>query len=136
MTVLDKKTNSTARNSKQVNAQPEQRHVKTLRPAVDIYENESCISIYTELPGVAEKDLQITLDKDTLALEAKTSDAIHADSTQVVAEFQSTHYQRRFALSNDLDTDTIEAKLNHGILALTIHKKQSTRARKIEVKVA
>ncbi|NJD06260.1 MAG: Hsp20/alpha crystallin family protein, partial [Methylococcaceae bacterium] len=48
---------------------------------------------------------------------------------------RSTRYRRSFALSSELDTDSIEASLKDGVLSLRIHKRPESRPRKIEVSV-
>ncbi len=118
-------------------AQQHQYHSQsTLRPSVDIHENNNCIILYAELPGVSQDDLEITIDNDKLLLEAKASIETPAEMKPVYAEFQSANFKRSFTLSDELDTDQVKAKLTHGILELTIPKKELSKPRKIEVKVA
>ncbi len=118
-------------------AQKYQHHSQsTLRPVVDIHENNDCIILYAELPGVSQDDLEITIDKDNLLLEAKASIETPAEMKPVYAEFQSANFKRSFTLSDELDTEQVEAKLTHGLLELTIPKKELSKPRKIEVKVA
>lgn len=107
-----------------------------LRPVVDIHENDDYIALYAELPGVNQDDLTITIDQDTLLLEANATITAPADMKPVYAEFQAAQYKRSFSLSNDLDTEHVVAKLNHGILELKIPKKELIKPRKIEVMVA
>ncbi len=107
-----------------------------LRPAVDVHENDNVIILYAELPGVSQDNLDITIDNGNLELEARASIDVPTDMRAVYAEFQSPHYKRSFTLSNELDTDNIDAKLVHGILELTIPKKETIKPRKVEVNVA
>ncbi|MEE9413495.1 MAG: Hsp20/alpha crystallin family protein [Methylococcales bacterium] len=107
-----------------------------VRPVVDIHENDHYIALYAELPGVSQDNLEITIDKDNLLLEAKPSFETSADIKPVYAEFQTVQFKRSFTLSDELDTEHAEANLKHGILELKIPKKELTKPRKVEVKVA
>lgn len=116
---------------------PQQQHLQpTLRPVVDVHENDDYIALYAELPGVSQDDLEITIDKDNLLLEAKGNIETPTDMKPVYAEFQTANFKRSFSLNDELDTEHVEAKLSHGILELKIPKKALTKLRKVEIKVA
>jgi HSP20 family molecular chaperone IbpA len=51
------------------------------------------------------------------------------------ADVRSTHYQRSFTLSRELDGDKADASLKDGVLILRIPKWQQYQPRKIEVQV-
>jgi HSP20 family molecular chaperone IbpA len=132
MTTQQQQTINTEAQTKTI-TRPQSQTV--LRPDVDVHENDHYITLYAELPGVNQDDLSISIDKNNLILEATaTIDA--PDNIKVVySEFQIAHFKRNFSLSNELDTDNVEAKLANGILELTIPKKEITKPRKIEVNV-
>jgi HSP20 family protein len=106
---------------------------QAILPAVDIFENESGITVQADMPGVSRDRLDVHIDSDTLSIEGRAvipmpegMDALHAD-------IRSTHYQRSFSLSRELDTDRIEAGLKDGVLTLRIPKREEHRPRRIEV---
>jgi len=113
-----------------------QQEQPALRPAVDVHENDDVIVLYAELPGISQDNLNITIDNGNLQLEAKASIDTPSEMDVVYAEFQTPNYRRSFTLSNELDIDTIEARLSHGILQLSIPKKETIKPKKVEVKVA
>jgi len=113
-----------------------QQEQPALRPAVDVHENDDVIILYAELPGVSQDNLNVTIDNGNLQLEAKASIDTPSEMDVVYAEFQTPNYRRSFTLSNELDIDHIDAKLSHGILQLTIPKKETIKPKKVEVKVA
>ena len=110
-----------------------QQEQQAILPAVDIFENESGITVQADMPGVSKDRLDVHIDSDTLSIEGRAvipmpegMDALHAD-------IRSTHYQRSFSLSRELDTDRIEAGLKDGVLTLRIPKREEHRPCRIEV---
>ena len=112
--------------------QAQQRYVV---PPVDVFENESSITLLADLPGVTREHLQVRVDGDNLVLEAVASTAGPQDMELVYGELQSPAYRRQFTLSRELDTQRIDAPLRDGVLRLTIPKAEEARPRRIQVQV-
>lgn len=124
-----------ANTGDRINLVTRQQTYSALRPDVDVHENDHFIKLYAELPGVNQNDLSITIDKNNLLLEGTATIDAPTEMEAVYAEFQVANFKRSFSLSNELDTDNVEAQLTNGILELTIPKNEITKPRKIEVKV-
>lgn len=109
--------------------------VRALRPAVDIFEDDTGITLQADMPGVTKERLDIRVEKDTLSIAGD----IHIDMPEgvepIYADVRSTRYQRSFSLSRELATDQIEATLHNGVLTLRIPMRQEMQPRKIEVRV-
>lgn len=106
-----------------------------LQPPVDICEDADGITLLADMPGVSRERLAIQVDKDTLSIEGEVRIEMPEGMRPLHAEIRSTRYRRNFALSSELDTDSIEASLKDGVLSLRIHKRPESRPRKIEVSV-
>jgi HSP20 family molecular chaperone IbpA len=104
-------------------------------PAVDVFENESSITLLADLPGVAREQLHVRVDGDTLVLEATAANTGPDDMELVYGEAQCAAYRRQFTLSRELDAARIEANLRDGVLRLTIPKAEEARPRRIQVQV-
>ena len=106
-------------------------------PAVDIFEDDACVTIMADMPGVSRDRLVVRVDGDGLMIEgaAKAQDS-SAGMEIVYGEVLNPIYRRSFTLSRDLDPDKIEASLNQGVLKLVIPKSEQAKPRRIEVKVA
>lgn len=115
--------------------QPAQTEV-TLRPAVDVHEDQQGITIDADLPGVSKDRLTIQVDRDTLTIEGELAIDMPAGMEPFRADVRSARYQRSFTLSKELDPEKIDAALTHGVLTLRIPKREEVRPRQIEVKVA
>ena len=106
-----------------------------MRPPVDIHEDETGITLYADLPGVASDRLNIQVDDRTLTIAGVVELALPESMEALHAEVRSKHYERSFTLSRELDTDKIDASLKEGVLSLFIPKREEVRPRRIEVKV-
>lgn len=104
-------------------------------PPVDVFENESSITLLADLPGVPRDQLQLRVDGDTLVLEATAATNGPENMELVYGEAQCPTFRRQFTLSRELDTSRIEAQLRDGVLRLTIPKAEEARPRRIEVQV-
>jgi HSP20 family molecular chaperone IbpA len=109
---------------------------RALRPAVDIFEDSSGITLKADMPGVSRDSLDVRIDRDTLSIEGTASVSTPDNMEALYADVHSTRYQRSFSLSGELDTDNVEAGLKDGVLTLRIHKRAEHRPRKIEVQSA
>lgn len=105
-------------------------------PQVDIYSVDEDIVILADMPGVAEKDIDIVLDKDVLTINGYISNPQEGPQgyEMIHGEYGIGDYQRSFTLPDEIDRDKIEASLSHGILRVTLPKAPEAQARKITVK--
>ena len=106
---------------------------QAILPAVDIFENESGITVQADMPGVSRDRLDVHIDSDTLAIEGLAEIPMPEGMDVMYADIRSTRYQRSFSLSRELDTERVEASLKDGVLTLRIPKREEHRPRRIEV---
>ena len=105
------------------------------RPPVDILENDAEIVLLADLPGVDPEDLTIDLRDNTLSLTGEVGfDA--AEGEAVMTEYGVGRYHRQFSLSEKIDQERIEAKLEGGVLRLTLPKVSRAVPRRITVNAA
>jgi HSP20 family protein len=103
-------------------------------PRADIYETEDDIVVVADVPGTDENNVEITLEKNILTINAYPSNDPPKDFTVVYSEYGLGDYQRRFAISNEIDRDKIEAQVKDGVLRLRLPKAGPSKTRKITVK--
>ncbi len=102
-------------------------------PAVDIFEKDEAITLLADMPGVKSDDLEIDLRENILTLNGRCESFEVEGETDVVREYETGTYHRRFTLSDTIDQDKIEAKLVDGVLRLELPKSEETRPRQIPV---
>lgn len=106
------------------------------RPPVDIFEDADGLLVHADMPGVTRERLRLNVEDDQLTIEGDAQIDVPAEVKPLHAEVRSTRYRRTFALSRELDTERIEAKLRDGVLTLRIPKRAELKPRKIEVSVS
>ena len=104
-------------------------------PPVDVFEDETGITLLADLPGVSRERLGVRVDGDSLLIEGTVDVAGPKDMDIVYGEAQVPAYRREFTLSRELDSSRIEAQLKDGVLRLTIPKAEEARPRRVEVRV-
>lgn len=102
-------------------------------PSVDIFETERELTLLADLPGVTAENLNIDLRENTLTLTGEVAPLERADEEDILIEYETGKYYRQFSLSNVIDQSKIDAKLNDGVLRLTLPKVEAAKPRKIEV---
>lgn len=102
------------------------RQPSTLKLAADFYEDDNAFFARVELPGVKRDEVKIELDKDllTIAYERKTESDDNAEATS---------YRRAIRVPEGIKSDAIGAKLEDGILTLTLPKGEEAKPREIQV---
>ena len=102
-------------------------------PAVDILENEEKIIILADMPGVTSKNVDIDLRESVLTIEGRISPVGGEKEVAVYREFDWGDYLRQFTLSDAIDQEKITAKMDQGVLRLTLPKAEKRKPQKIQV---
>lgn len=108
-------------------------------PAVDVTEDEKSYKIAAELPGLSEKDIEVSVSGDTLVLKGeKRHEQERKDENRHISERAYGAFQRSFGLPDGIDRDKISAGFSKGVLTVTIPKSaEAQKARRtIEVKAS
>lgn len=101
-------------------------------PLADIYETDELYSVKLEMPGVQKENLDIVIDNDELKITAESSIDENEKAVRY-AEFIVQNYSRTFRIGNDIDRNRVDARLENGILALTLHKSEAVKPKKITI---
>ncbi len=105
-------------------------------PPVDILENEGELVLLADLPGVGPEDLSIDLKENTLTLTGEIGGTEVKDGETVLVEYGVGKYYRQFSLSEKIDQERIDAKLEDGVLRLTLPKVAKAVPRRITINAA
>jgi len=106
----------------------------TLVPHTDIYEEKGQLVVKTELPGITEKDLEVTLEGDVLTIKAEKKEEVTEDATHHTRERYYGKYVRSMSLPTHVNGDKISATFDNGVLELKIPKAEEVKAKRIEIK--
>jgi HSP20 family molecular chaperone IbpA len=120
--------------TKSVEKSEQTRDTQVYVPRSDVYENEQEFVIVVDMPGVSDKEIDITLEKNVLTINGYVEPYRPEKNTLTYAEYGVGDFQRRFALPNEIDAENIHAAMKNGVLQLTLPKSLIARTRKITVK--
>ncbi|MDX8451136.1 Hsp20/alpha crystallin family protein [Mesorhizobium sp. VK9D] len=106
-------------------------------PRTDIAETESAVEVSVELPGLDQKDVNVSLTDSALTIKGeRRSDREESDKGYHLAERSYGSFYRSIPLPSGVDTDQVNAEFKNGVLTVTLPKTQEalSRVKKIEVK--
>ena len=104
---------------------------------VEISDKTDEYDVRAELPGVKKEDLDIDLNENYLTIRAKKEEEISEDDKHYKkSEFKYGEFSRTLYLPQDIDSEHIDAKMEHGVLKIKIPKlvKSKDTVKKITVK--
>ncbi|MEZ5740082.1 MAG: Hsp20/alpha crystallin family protein [Burkholderiaceae bacterium] len=108
---------------------------RALLPPVDVIEDDTGITLFADMPGVAKDKLSLQLDGDQLVIEGEMALKLPEKMSATHAELQLSNYRRSFTLSKELDPENIQAECRLGVLKLRIPKAKHAQPRKIAISV-
>jgi HSP20 family protein len=99
---------------------------------VSVWQDDNNIYVEAELPGVAEKDVDITVDSGVLTIKAERHD--EEGRVYLFNGRSFGRFERAVTLPEHIDSEHVEATLSGGVLRVVLPKHQSARPRKITLK--
>ena len=105
-----------------------------LSPASEASSGEDSYEIAMELPGVAEGDVDLTVQNGVLTIRGEREE----DNSEAHGQYKRVErirgtFFRRFTLPDTADAEKVKAKSRNGVLEITIPKQDRVQPRKIEV---
>ena len=104
-------------------------------PALDVTESERSYTVHLDLPGVAKGDVKIAIDGRRVSVEAQTEkkDERKEGERVVYRERSVSSFARTFTLPQDIDDAESQARLDNGVLTLTLAKRRASSASQLRV---
>ncbi|OGW27507.1 MAG: hypothetical protein A2X56_11635 [Nitrospirae bacterium GWC2_57_13] len=109
---------------------------RVYKPDVDIIEQRDETLLTADLPGVDERSLDITLEKNVITIRGRVEPEFPAGYRLAYGEYEVGDYERIFTLSDEVDKDRIQATIRNGVLRLVLPKAAAAKARKIAITAA
>lgn len=97
---------------------------RSYAPTVDIIDAKDATTLVLDLPGVDEKNVDISVEKNILTIKGRQADPGFEQKSLVYSEYGTGDYHRTFVLSEDVDKDGIGATLKDGVLRVRLPKAQ------------
>jgi HSP20 family protein len=121
--------------------QPADDSAPVRRPAIDVNESDAGYVVTLDVPGVTREDVKVSIDgrRVSIVAEARSPEA-NADASadaaeapksterQILRERAFASYARSFTLQSEIDQSASQAKLDNGVLTLTLSKRHAASA--------
>jgi len=105
-------------------------------PPVDVYEDEHNITLKIEVPGIDEKDMDVSIENNTLTVRGQRrfeKDEKEENFQRVERTYGS--FTRSFTLPNTVDTEQVSAHYDKGVLRIRLAKRAEAKPKQIKVNV-
>jgi len=102
-------------------------------PVSRVEESGDAFTLTIELPGVTEKDIELSLEDRTLSVTAENTVGTFKDYTLVLSEVPEMRFRAAFELPERVDTAGIKAANKNGLLILTLPKREEVKPRRIAI---
>ncbi|MFK8004523.1 MAG: Hsp20/alpha crystallin family protein [Polyangiales bacterium] len=94
-------------------------------PPIDVYENEDEFVLIADVPGLGEDNLELAFEKDVLSIQGRAE--LFGAAMQ---------YKRAIAIPETVNSQAIDASLEHGVLRVRLPKRAELKPRRIKVRAS
>jgi HSP20 family protein len=90
-------------------------------PNLEVVETDQEVRVCAEIPGLDEKDVEVTMNDDVLTIRGEKRSEID-DKQHAFSERYYGHFERRIPLAWEVDGDKVAATFKNGVLTVTLPK--------------
>lgn len=106
-------------------------------PAVNIWQGADSTAVTAELPGVEPADIDIQVKEDLLTISGeRKAPAADGETAWHRRERGFGRFSRVIRLPYRADPDKVEARFEHGVLQIELHRPEGDKPRRIDIKAA
>jgi HSP20 family protein len=104
-------------------------------PRLNVTESDQGFDIEAEMPGVKKEDVKVSVENQRLTIEGECAGGSEQKQGEnvVYAERSARRFMRSFTLPSDVDEAAAQARMENGVLHLTLPKKQGSAPARITV---
>ncbi len=102
-------------------------------PAINVGSAGDSVTVYLFAPGIDPKQLDISLRRNVLSVSGQRPVPVDKNATYYRQERFGGEFRRVITLPEDVDPDKVDASHRDGIVQITVHRRESTKPRQIEI---
>ena len=102
-------------------------------PRTQVAETDEAYLFTLEMPGLSREQVEIYIEGDTLVVKGGKAEQSENDPAARRREFRASRFERTFSIGNRVDRDKVSAKMQNGILTVTLPKSVAKLGRKVEI---
>jgi HSP20 family protein len=103
-------------------------------PPTNVFETKESFVVRAEVPGLADKDVSVSVEDDSLVVRGERKSDIPQGHTVHLRERLPVSFVRKLPLPARVDADAVSASLRDGVLTITLPKAKDSLPRQIAVK--
>jgi HSP20 family protein len=108
---------------------------RRISPAIDVIELPDSFTVECDLPGIDQKDIDISIASGVLTIKGEKKAEQISDRRKIYKkETWEGSFQRTISLPSSVSADKVEASFNNGVLKVTLPKREEDKTRRIELK--
>ena len=101
---------------------------------VDMEDKEDKFILKADMPGLKKEDINLKATDNEVAISAQSKEEVHEEKENFVRKERSSRtFSRRVSLPESVDTDSIKAKYENGVLRIELPKKEKKKKKEVEV---
>lgn len=100
---------------------------------VDIHEDANNIYVEAEMPGFKKDEVQVAIDSGVLRIAGDREVKTDREGTKHVSERRYTQVRRAFTLPSTVDGNSVTARLEDGVLFVTLSKRPDSQPHRVEI---
>lgn len=115
---------------------PTTRFLNAMRPhpAINVIEDDTTLFFEAELPGVSPSELEVTVADSMLTITGTRTLETPTDATSIRRERTTERFERVMRIPSGVNTEDIDAKIEDGILIVSLPKTEGSRTRRVPVR--
>jgi HSP20 family protein len=136
MSVLQNRLNSVFSDFNWPEGEKESLAMGSFVPPVDVYEDANHVMLKLEVPGIKQDDLDVRVENQTLTVkgERKFEKNEKEENFQRI-ERRYGSFTRSFTLPETIDTASVKANYEHGLLTISLAKKEAAKPKQVKVEI-
>ena len=106
-------------------------------PAIDVVEENDHFTVLCDLPGVDQKDVDVSIASNVLTIKGEKRMSTNSDKAKIFRrEEWAGNFQRTLSLPRSVDPEKIQAEMTDGVLRIQLPKREEVKPRQITVNVS
>lgn len=108
----------------------------TISPRLNVSENDKAFEVQAEMPGVKKEDVKVAIERQRVTIEgASSQESEQREGDNVLyTERSASRFMRSFMLPAEVDETSAQARMENGVLTLTLPKKEGNGATRIPIR--
>ena len=126
-------TEATVEKKGETTVEVAEEQVPTYIPSVDIYEAPGSFRVMAGMPGADRESVSVTVENSILTIEGTASLDLPEGHASDEGRSRARKYRREFSLPDAVDVEGITARVNNGLVSVTLPKVARVQNHKVKI---